>query len=287
MAWQNPHQPGWAPDGSAITTAPTMPLMPIQPGVPFTQPGVPYGQPGVVMQPGVPVQPPAGGWPIPNSNCPPGLEYLMALDRLMVDQQVELLEAFTGWESENKYVIKDPRGQVVYYAAEESDCCGRMCCGSYRHFDMRILDGAMKEVIHLKRPIKCSSCCFPCCLQEVEVFSNGVQIGSVTQNWNPIRPSFSVNDATGDAVLSIKGQICMCSCCDIDFDVLSTDGEHQVGRISKKWSGFVREAFTDADVFGISFPADLDVKIKAVLVGACFLIDFMYFEGQGKANNMR
>lgn len=50
------------------------------------------------------------------------------------------------------------------------------------------------------------------------------------------------------------------------------DESATVGRISKQWTGMVREAFTDADNFGISFPMDLDVKIKAVLFGACFLI---------------
>jgi len=54
--------------------------------------------------------------------------------------------------------------------------------------------------------------------------------------------------------------------------VLSMDESTKVGRISKQWSGLVREAFTDAENFGISFPMDLDVKIKAVLFGACFLI---------------
>lgn len=45
-----------------------------------------------------------------------------------------------------------------------------------------------------------------------------------------------------------------------------------MGRICKQWSGLAREMFTDADHFGISFPMDLDVKMKAVLIGACFLI---------------
>lgn len=50
------------------------------------------------------------------------------------------------------------------------------------------------------------------------------------------------------------------------------DESTKVGKISKQWTGLVRETFTDADNFGISFPMDLDVKIKAVLFGACFLI---------------
>ena len=30
------------------------------------------------------------------------------------------------------------------------------------------------------------------------------------------------------------------------------DGTNQVGRISKQWSGLLKEAFTDADTFGIT-----------------------------------
>uniref|UniRef100_A0A672K8Q2 Phospholipid scramblase n=1 Tax=Sinocyclocheilus grahami TaxID=75366 RepID=A0A672K8Q2_SINGR len=60
---------------------------------------------------------------------------------------------------------------------------------------------------------------------------------------------------------------------------LSVDESSKVGRISKEWPGLLREAFTDADHLEISFPLDLDVKIKAALFGACFLIvNFMFFE---------
>lgn len=45
-----------------------------------------------------------------------------------------------------------------------------------------------------------------------------------------------------------------------------------MGKISKQWSGVVREMFTDADFFGITFPMDLDVRMKATMLGACFLI---------------
>ena len=64
------------------------------------------------------------------------------------------------------------------------------------------------------------------------------------------------------------------------FQVLSPDGTTQVGKISKQWSGLLREAFTDADNFGVSFPMDLDVRMKATLLGALFLVDFMFFEKQ-------
>lgn len=59
--------------------------------------------------------------------------------------------------------------------------------------------------------------------------------------------------------------------------VLSRDGDTKVGKISKQWTGFLREAYTDADAFGINFPMDLDVRMKAVMLGACFLIVIIIF----------
>lgn len=256
-------------------------------GYPPTQgypPGT-YGQqqPNPYQQSYGPPQPQSAQWisaPSAPINCPPGLEYLSAIDQLLVHQKVELLEAFTGFETNNKYTVKNSMGQRVYMAVEDTDCCTRNCCGPIRPFDLKILDHTQREVIHLYRPLRCSSCCFPCCLQRLEVMSPpGHVIGYVTQEWSICIPKFRIEDSTGECVLRIEGPFCTFSICgDVEFQVLSKDGSTQVGKITKQWSGLVREAFTDADNFGISFPIDLDVNIKAVLLGACFLIDFMFFE---------
>ena len=99
-----------------------------------------------------------------------------------------------------------------------------------------------------------------------------------------MEPKYSVKDAQGNVALTIEGPICTFSICgsDVEFKVLSPDGSTEVGKISKQWAGFLREGFTDADVFGINFPIDLDVRMKGVLLGACMLIDFNFFE---KSNN--
>ena len=70
-------------------------------------PGVP-GVPGVPGAPMAPPQPPPG--------CPPGLQYLTMLDQVLVKQKVEILEAFTGFETKNKYKVFNSLGQQVYYA---------------------------------------------------------------------------------------------------------------------------------------------------------------------------
>ena len=114
----------------------------------------------------------------------------------------------------------------------------------------------------------------------------GTIIGSVEQNWSICLPKFTVRDEDGNEVLRIVGPCCTSSCFgDVEFEVMSLDSNEQVGKISKQWSGLLKEAFTDADNFGISFPMDLDVKIKATLLGAVFLIDFMFFEKAANEEN--
>lgn len=46
-------------------------------------------------------------------DCPPGLEYLASIDQLLVHQKIELLEAFTGFQTNNRYVIRNTMGQNV------------------------------------------------------------------------------------------------------------------------------------------------------------------------------
>lgn len=68
-----------------------------------------------------------------------------------------------------------------------------------------------------------------------------------------------------------------CSLISFPFQIKSLDEAFVVGRISKHWSGFLKEILTDVDSFGIQFPLDLDVKIKAVMLGACFLIVSLFY----------
>ncbi|GLH02244.1 Phospholipid scramblase [Gryllus bimaculatus] len=316
--------PGYAPPGSQPGYAPGQPgYPPGQPGYPPGQPGYqppqgqpgyqpPQGQPGyqpgypppggyqpggygqpIAQQPtGGPTPQAPGGWmsmPQGNPGIPPGLEYLTQIDQLLVHQKVEILEALTGFESKNKFTIKNSMGQKVYYAVEDSDCLTRNCCGPWRPMDIKILDNFKNEVIHMNRPLACDSCWFPCCLQSMEVSSPpGTVVGRVEQEWSILTPQFRVKNAAGDTVLRIEGPFCTFSICgDVEFKILTADGATQVGKISKQWAGLLREAFTDADHFGITFPMDLDVKMKAVMMGACFLIDVMFFEKKGNEERDR
>lgn len=249
-----------------------------------TRPSTVVQRPSTVIQTQPQRQPPSS---VPPENCPPGLEYLTMVDQLLVQQKVELIEAITGFETNNKFNVKNTMGQKIFWAAENNDCLTRNCCGPMRRFKMKVFDLYQNEVMHLRRPAACDSCFFPCCLQSIEVSAPpGRHIGSVVQKWSMLYPYFSIKDAHGDTVLRIEGPFCTWSICanDVEFKILKLDGT-EIGRISKQWSGLARELFTDADFFGISFPLEMDVNIKALMLGACFLIDAMFFEKSGNTEN--
>jgi hypothetical protein len=64
----------------------------------------------------------------------------MNLDQVQVQQIPSLLESFTGWEANNKFVLRNKLGQQFMYAMEDSDVCMRQCCGSRRGFAIHLID---------------------------------------------------------------------------------------------------------------------------------------------------
>jgi len=246
--------------------------------------------PGQRIQQQVVMVPPPQAIP----GCPPGLEYLAAVDQLLVHQQIELLEALTGFETENKYLIKNALGQQVYYAAEKSDCCARNCIGASRCFEMSILDNAGNVVMQIDRPFRCTNPWQPfllpvnaCFLQIMTIRDrDGQDMGRVKQSYHVFLPRFVVLDNEDNEVCRIQGPFCRIPCLgDINFELFQ--GENKIGVISKQWSGLAQEMFTDADNFGVTWPMAMPPLHKALILAAVFLIDFVYFEESQNNNNMR
>ncbi|XP_045707926.1 phospholipid scramblase 4 [Phyllostomus hastatus] len=252
----------------------------------------PYGQPTggtypIQYQPGkypvsyqsAPITWMPGSAPIPD--CPPGLEYLTQLDNIHVLQHFEPMEMMTRLETNNKYDIKNNLGQMVYVVIEDTDDFSRNAYRTLRPFILRVMDFTGREIMTMQRPFRCTCCCF-CCpstRQELEVqCPPGVTLGFVLDHWNLCRAVYSVQNEKKETVLRIRGPCSTYGCgSDSVFEVTSLDGVSNIGSIIRKWNGLM-SAMGDADHFDIRFPLDLDVKMKAMIFGACFLIDFMYFE---------
>lgn len=253
-----------------------------------------------IPQSGQLVPPPPGmpvNWmPRPQSipGVPLGLEYLTQLDQIQVEQIPNMLEILTGWDMNNRYALRNAAGQQFIYAGEQTDTCMRICCGPQREFTIHLIDNLNQEVIRVHRQFKCMAGCCWCadacdgCAHELVVESPpGTPIGYVRQRGSAWKPHYDILDEQRNCVLKVQGPCCILDgpCCPVDNEFLifpaNSDGANSdqvIGKISKHYAGFVREMVHDAHQFGVYFPINLAVKVKGTLIGAMFLIHFMFFE---------
>ncbi|GMS82585.1 hypothetical protein PENTCL1PPCAC_4760, partial [Pristionchus entomophagus] len=144
----------------------------------------------------------------------------------------EMLEIFTGWETQNKYVIKNGAGEQMYYAYESSDVCERVCCKEGRSFTIYIVDNTGREVMCVSREFKCCAgwcCCAEpgsCAAHEVTVETlSGYEMGSVSQRPSSCVPAYQVQDHNKEAFLNIDIPYCCDLVCDDKLFTINTFDE--------------------------------------------------------------
>ena len=188
----------------------------------------------------------------------------------MVRQQKEWGEILSGLETKNKYTISDVYGERLFLAAEEAgSMLLRWFLKALRPFTIAVFTEEGQEVLRVMRPFR-----FYFHRAEV-VGSQGQSLGVIERRFSILRRVYSVLDRAGVEVYQLFGPILHPWTFQIRKDGV------ECGKITKKWSGLMKEGITDADNFGVMFPADGDVESKALFLGAVFLIDFVHFENKG------
>ena len=198
------------------------------------------------------------------------MEKLRQVNSLIIIQKKEWGEILTGFETKNKYLVRDNNGNVLYYAAEEGgSILLRVLLQALRPFTLVVLSKNDDIILRVNRP-------FRFIFHEAKIVdSRGDLLGILKKRFSILRREYSVLDSTGEEIYQLVGPLLK----PWTFFIKNNDEEY--GKITKKWSGFLKEAFTDADNFGVIFPVDWDVKLKALFLGAVFLIDFVHFENKG------
>eukprot|EP00088_Acartia_fossae_P014709 TRINITY_DN1790_c0_g1_i1.p1 TRINITY_DN1790_c0_g1~~TRINITY_DN1790_c0_g1_i1.p1 ORF type:complete len:247 (+),score=39.63 TRINITY_DN1790_c0_g1_i1:58-798(+) len=210
-----------------------------------------------------------------------GLGPLRNVSSVLIQQKMNLCEILSGCEVENRFWIKSPEGETLFWAKEHSTLTQRLCCGNIRALTMTIEDQTKQSVIEIERPLKCMGfcckCAFPKLTQEMTVRVDGETVGKVEERptwWNQV---IYLHDNSGNQVLKVRGDSAFTFCCnDVQFQVLDLDGT-QVGSITKLWKGCLKETLSDADNFQLDF-GNMPLAHKVLLITATFMIDFMFFE---------
>jgi hypothetical protein len=198
------------------------------------------------------------------------MERLSSIDGLIVSQKKEWGEILTGFETKNKYAVSDVSGNSIYLAAEEpGSTLLRLFLKALRPFTIAVMTHDGRPVLRIRRP-------FRFYFHQAEVLdSQGQSLGIIQRQFSILRRIYTVSDSSGAEVFQLFGPLLH----PWTFHIRKRDVEY--GKITKKWSGLLKESFTDADNFGVTFPAEWDVRLKALFLGAVFLIDFVHFEDKG------
>ncbi|XP_048017650.1 phospholipid scramblase 1-like isoform X2 [Megalobrama amblycephala] len=216
-------------------------------------------------------------------HCPSLLETLTRIDQLFVHKEQSLDEACEeeccGIKSNNRYTVKNDNGDKIFTILEDNDCCNRTCCAGARSFIMSVFNNSNQEIIRLVRPFVCN-----CCGNELEVQSPpGVTIGYVRQNCHFFLPKLTVENERGEPAFKIAGPCVACACCtDETFELVSLDEAATDNPFGKIFKPFINSGPNAGVDFVVKFLSNLEVKMKATLLGACILIDCLYYEKTSK-----
>ena len=108
-------------------------------------------------------------------------------------------------------------------------------------------------------------------MKKVEVVdAQGTVIGLYKAKKFSLSGGFHVYDGKGKHVAEIRGKMLKS-----DYTFIQPDGKTEMGKVSKKWAGAMKEMFTSADTYAVQIdPAFADQPtVKMLILGAAVAID--------------
>lgn len=167
----------------------------------------------------------------------PGLAYLYPLEELIIVQGTGALHSLIGLKNIN-FTIFNNLGQKVFLAVLK---------GQYK-FQIRIYNYYGNEIIQVERP-------YSWCLNKALIWAPpGNFVGSVQEI--KCRKSYLVKNHLGETVMKIEARQCITN---DGYNVLSNNDI--VGLVTTRWQ------------YAVTFPSEMDVAYKCILLGACFLLN--------------
>ena len=187
---------------------------------------------------------------------------LLELDRLVVSQKAKLIELT------NQYRIQDEDGRDVGYIQQEGQSKVRKALRLVTSIDqflthrLAVYDASGAKLIELVRPRKV----FKSRLEVTD--GSGRKVGEIIQKnvFGKIR--FDLVGGAGENLGQIRAENWRAW----NFAIVD-QSEREVARITKKWKGLVRAAFTTADHYIVEVDPSLQGDARLLVVGAASAID--------------
>jgi uncharacterized protein YxjI len=170
------------------------------------------------------------------------------------------------FSSRNTYDILDESGTALGVAEQKTGGFAKI---------MGMLTGAPPtQIDFLEKPdnslvfsVRRRGYLFP----KVEVVdAQGKVIGLYKVKKFSLSGGFHVYDGAGKHIAEIRGKMLKS-----DYTFVAPDGKTEMGKVSKKWAGAMKELFTSADTYGVQIdPAFAeDPNVKMLILGAAVALD--------------
>ncbi|XP_073479412.1 phospholipid scramblase 1-like [Aquarana catesbeiana] len=179
---------------------------------------------------------------------PPGLQSLLQMN------QISMQEKFTVSQGSGRsFDVLDQMGQRMYQANQYVQCCGPL-------YDLKVRNNGGQDVMVLleSHACRCSH------LVEVIVPSYGL-VGLITLHWNTFVTHLSIMNPSKEVIFLVLGPSFQTNIFgNVTFEVKSRDEQHVVGMIKGEGNKYI-----------VTFPKDLEVTMKALIMASCFFLDSM------------
>ena len=194
--------------------------------------------------------------------------------KIFVRQAFELAE-FIGFETRNKYEIKDSNHNLIGFAAEQQKgilgFLFRQMLGHWRTFEIHVFNKDRQHLLKCIHP-------FRFFFQRFEIHDhNGRLLGVLQQRFAIFWKRFDILDEAGNTVYEMASPFLKFW----TFPIKQNGIQHAV--IRKKWTGGLAEILTDKDNFEVEFTnPSLSTEQRKVLIACAIFVDMQYFERKAK-----
>jgi uncharacterized protein YxjI len=187
---------------------------------------------------------------------------LLARDVLVISQKAKLIELT------NEYRILDQEGDQIGTIREEGQSKARKALRLLTKVDqflthrLSVYDASGQKVVEMLRPAKIMK-------STLHISDGGGrQVGRIVQQNVMGKKRFGLETADGQALGAINAENWRAW----DYAIVDASGA-EVGRITKKWAGILKEGFTTADNYILNISGDVSPDLRLMMLASAAGVD--------------
>ena len=211
---------------------------------------------------------------------PSGFQQLSELTFLNVRTTIDSREKCCG--AGLNYHVLNEDGELVYTVAEDTTMFCRHVCGPHRSMFLSVMNEKGRIVALFVKPWRCDAFWVPCWWHKLMVQTPQDHfVGWIRERFSLGDAVMDIQDEDDEVVYQIKGgPTCALRCStSLTYGVYPVDGDGADGEISK-FDAKAEDLPIDMshEDFLVKLPEEATEKEKMLVLGAAFLLNFMYFE---------